>query len=603
MADSDVRIQLDTVRKNNLKLIYAAQNDYGARYITAELLTDGKKNAVASAAAVSINAKRPDGEKSAFSGTVNADGTVTVPVTQWMLAYEGEVVCSISAVETDKRLTTTHFYLQAQESIWDGTSVPSADDSNKDVILEIIASENVRISNENARISAENARAAAETARINAERPRIANEAIRVANEAERVSAEDVRKTEFAAWQGEIGKISAFDKRIENLEAAVTPGLVTPTADDSVAYVKDVPDGALPFAAVSEIGGMTYNDDGILRDAKVTVVESVGVNLFDQQKFFTETCGVSENVDGTFTIPASVLSGKSYKILWKPNTQYTLSLEVTNEDTSKATYAIFAYDDGTDDSYGPNCFYTVGSFSWTSKPNKTVSNLYFVYSDNNIYTLKDVILNEGNTALPYAPYFKRTFPIPEAVQALDGYGQGINKDYHNKIVLDPVEGMKKFVKIVETKIFDGTEYFTLWTDSVGVSYGVLYDGLKYDNSAGTEVRGVCNKYTVYPSTPPSGETGIGFRQIGDGYYRWYINVEEAGSVDSWKAYLAEQYANGTPLTVCYVVETPVETDISDYFGDDNMIGVESGGTITAVNEYEYDVPSVIEYTVKGSDAT
>lgn len=144
MTESNIRIQLDTVRKNNVRLIYAVQNDYGARYLTVEMMTDGKEESVSPLAVVSINAKRSDGRKNAFFGVVNADGTVTVPVTDWMLDVEGEVICSVAVVESGKRLTTTHFYMQAQESIWDGTSEPSADDPNRDVILEIIASEKER---------------------------------------------------------------------------------------------------------------------------------------------------------------------------------------------------------------------------------------------------------------------------------------------------------------------------------------------------------------------------------------------------------------------------------------------------------------------------
>jgi hypothetical protein len=47
-------------------------------------------------------------------------------------------------------------------------------------------------------------------------------------------------------------------------------------------------------------------------------------------------------------------------------------------------------------------------------------------------------------------------------------------------------------------------------------------------------------------------------------------------------------------------QTPTETDISAYFTDDNFIGVEANGTLTAVNEHEYDVPATFEYLTKGA---
>lgn len=582
MAETNVNLKLDTVRKNRVNIIYAVEHDYGARFLTVTLTEDGKKITVEKESAVTINALRPDGEKSAFSGTVNSDGTVTVPITQWMLEVEGEVVCSISAVETDKRLTTTHFYLQAQESIWDGTSVPSADDSNKDVILEIIASENVRISNENARISAENARAAAETARINAERPRIANEAIRVANEAERVSAEDVRKTEFAAWQGEIGKISAFDKRIENLEAAVSPGLVTPTVDDSVAYIKDVPTGALPYAAVSEIGGMTYNDDGILRDAKVTAVESVGVNLFRISDW---------DINGTFS--TGILNGKVIEAVYKENTQYCFSWRSTcvSKSIGVMLYLVVSYTDGTNSGYT----YGVanGADNGTQKiivteSGKTVESMAFLFSDYADFNFSEAMLTEGDEVLPYVPYVRNTVNIPEAVQALDGYGQGINKDYHNKIVLDPAEGVKKFVKTVGCVDMGSLEW-TLNNANVfqSLTLGKIGNYLicsKYEDAG--IVAGNADAYS-------KGDKTISMYGIDK---RIYVRDDEFTDTATFKSAMQG-------VMLIYVLYTPIETDISDYFGDDNLIGVESGGTITAVNEYKYDVPSVIEYTVKGSDAT
>lgn len=43
---------------------------------------------------------------------------------------------------------------------------------------------------------------------------------------------------------------------------------------------------------------------------------------------------------------------------------------------------------------------------------------------------------------------------------------------------------------------------------------------------------------------------------------------------------------------------PIEIDISAYLPDDNFIAVEGGGVIRAVNDYEYDAPSEINYMLK-----
>ena len=45
----------------------------------------------------------------------------------------------------------------------------------------------------------------------------------------------------------------------------------------------------------------------------------------------------------------------------------------------------------------------------------------------------------------------------------------------------------------------------------------------------------------------------------------------------------------------YELDTPVVTDISDLLPTDNLIPVEAGGTVTFVNEYEYDVPNEVVF--------
>ncbi len=714
MAESNVNLLLDTVRKNQVRIIYAVQNDYNARYITAKILNDGLPVAVSSTDAISINAERLDGEKKAFSGKVNADGTVKIPVTQWMAEFEGDVICSVSIVGTDKRLTTTNFCINVEHSVWDGTSEPSADNPNKDVILEIIASENVRIANENTRIANENARKTAENTRSTNETTRMTNEDARVVAEIGRESAEKVRRDEFATWSIELGKISAFDKRIENLESAITPGIVTPTVDDSVAYAKDVPTGALPYAQVSKIGGMsrkcenlfsgeisvktaptTYSfnngtlkllrnggtiqggiwskekyksgtytisfslsgmestnfvlatattasathagtwiktwyangkasfiftltedryigfftdGDGIeitaanvmlntgetalpyepyfegLRDAKVTAVESVGVNLISFP--YTDT---TKTVNGVaFTVRAD--GGIYIKGTAEYETHFWLSNDIDLGDTPINAIT------GTSATNGS---YSVSKRIYYNNHNLTISILNGTVIDEILYPM----VNKGSTALPYIPYFKYTLEIPEAVQALDGYGAGIPNVKYNYLSLED----KTYYKTVERVILKGTESVSyanysasLDTQQFNITIAncggnlALCDRLPTTWDAAGGLLGITSVQTqLVMGVPKSWLTPFGFV---DGTASTYVS--------SFLAYLKNEYNNGTPLTVIYSLSAShvVETDLSAYFGEDHFIEVEAGGTVTAVNEFGYDVPSVIEYTVKGSDA-
>ena len=662
MAEAILDLRLDTVQPNRVRLVYGVQNDYNSRYICARFTVNGKPIDIEKTAAVRINAKRPDGNKDAFPGTVNTDGTAKVPVAQWMLEVPGEVSASITAVTTGGALTTQEFYIMAKASIWDSTGEPSAETPDKDVLQTIIASENERVAAESTRVANENARKSAETARATAETKRIADEAERVANEAGRVSAEEIRREEFATWQDEWGKISSFDKRLENLEAAISPEIVTPVTDSTVAYTKTVPNGAMPNAAVCEVGGMSYkcenlisfpygdttvtrngitwtvNADGSvtangtatsdsdfnlkkyayddfiklnvgeactlsgypssglgkgyiiiqdisykqdaltegtattftpkynsyymqikilsgktvsnlvirpmlnkgttalpyqpyftgLRDSKVTAIESVGRNIFGGLALANKIKEVAPS--STLNEQNKTIEYYSYEVGekklfkgFKPNTQYTFILK--GKSAENFPNLGVAYTDGT--------FVSIPSFTTAN----TVETIRFVSNGSKSIANFDGNWSSGTTTLYYeecgifegsvltedfSPYFRETLSIPEAVQNLDGYGQGVNAQLYNKIVLDPLEGVKKY-------------------------------------------RQVCAK-------------------------RAYKDGDEN---------LANAITDGTKETV-YELATPVETDVSHLFTDDNLLPVEAGGTITAVNEFEHEVPFTVKYTIKGA---
>ena len=60
----------------------------------------------------------------------------------------------------------------------------------------------------------------------------------------------------------------------------------------------------------------------------------------------------------------------------------------------------------------------------------------------------------------------------------------------------------------------------------------------------------------------------------------------------------KNYLTQNPLEIVYVLATPTTEDIDI---TDNLIGVEAGGTLTFENEYGYNVPYEIEYTLDSND--
>lgn len=185
-------IDVDVAKQNTFKAIVAKQGDNQSRYLKVQLMNEGEALQVESGATVAINAERVDGESKAFAGSVNNDGTVTVPIAAWILEIEGQARCSITILVNEQRLTSTTFYITVERAeFYDGTI---EEDDEIDLLLQLLTA----AENEDDRIAAETARAAAESARANAETSRSSNETTRQSNEASRVAAETARATASA---------------------------------------------------------------------------------------------------------------------------------------------------------------------------------------------------------------------------------------------------------------------------------------------------------------------------------------------------------------------------------------------------------------------
>lgn len=117
MATIIKEIEVDVSQLNRFAAIVAKQYDKQSRFLKVTLLDSGERIKVESASTAVINARREDKVAKTFEGTVNADGTVTVPLTYWMLQLDGTVKCDISIITANKTvLSTTLFELEVQEA-------------------------------------------------------------------------------------------------------------------------------------------------------------------------------------------------------------------------------------------------------------------------------------------------------------------------------------------------------------------------------------------------------------------------------------------------------------------------------------------------------
>lgn len=188
MASIIKQISVDVAAENIFQSIIAKQFDNDSRFLTVQLTNEGQKINVSPTSVVIINALREDNEAQAFGGTVNEDGTVTVPITYWMLELDGQVKCDISVIDSEQRkLSSTSFTISVEAAAYSGTDI--VEDDDYDILVSLIADVSSVKVVEADRVAAENKRIEAENARIAAEQERVSAETARKTGEQNRVSA------------------------------------------------------------------------------------------------------------------------------------------------------------------------------------------------------------------------------------------------------------------------------------------------------------------------------------------------------------------------------------------------------------------------------
>lgn len=134
-------LSVDVIRPNSSEMLVAKQGDSNSRFLKVKIMDDGKEHPVSGTSKVTINVERPDKQSNSYEGSVNDDGTVTVPINGWMLEVDGILECDISIInaESGSRLTSTKFYISVEEASHLG--VISTDDPGyvtlEQLILEV----------------------------------------------------------------------------------------------------------------------------------------------------------------------------------------------------------------------------------------------------------------------------------------------------------------------------------------------------------------------------------------------------------------------------------------------------------------------------------
>lgn len=528
-----------------------------------------------------------------------------------------------------------------------------------------------------------------------------------------KAEAESIYGELKADYPKTVSRVSAVEKRVTNLEQAITPSpFVT---DDAVAYGKIVPDNALPYAEVLEIGGMTRKCTNLIPYpySSISLVAS-GIN-------FTANTNGGVTVKGTSTAVAYYVlfggySNDKYPIPSWLNEGETYTIHRVGEGAAVEVYFYSADGESLAFSTGgsntktfvcPSGYSYIGIFIKVSS-GATV--------DTTIYPM----LNEGETALPYEPYFEglRSAPVTE-VKSIGRNFVDMSR-FSNPDNWEATSGHARSVvymgvlpagTYIASAEFNGSvePYLTVQSlseDGTRTSLAVVYQG-SYMSASNRRftidkpakillwtywgalnsladtikqfdkiqiVRGETDtEYVPYKGSSlfiPEVVRGLDGHGLGAGTYgnsvnfatrkytksfgvvdlgtlQWYYSDFDGKKVfstfdleklmksgtrnvvspipfliyaDIWGNELDNVFfVNGTAIRgvftqytdatsfkaamsgvmLVYELATPEVVDISDILPTDNYIEVESGGTVTMVNEYGYDVPSAITYQIKG----
>lgn len=409
--------------------------------------------------------------------------------------------------------------------------------------------------------------------------------------------------------------ITALNKRVTNLEERLTPDPFD--VHEGALDVVPVPANALRYAEVQEVGGM--------------VAEKPVTNLFDASKIPTYSNGATldyaPNEMGGFNIAITssfpnntptLLTETGGSLLVKDlcdahvGETYTVSCQAQPANgirlmlgatimgggvSCKAGESVTFVMTQTILDRGLGCEIVRNSTTETSPG----SGQYQV-------SLERIMLAAGEVALPYVPY--GTHPmlfdskasaivskavdgaelaritVPDAVQALDGYGWGISADLFNGIEWDPETGRPSFVKRVGRVTFDGSEGWWENTNVHGFFVCSTAPGVQATS------RPLSNKY---PTGMPL-EVGVPCVYFSNTTLVIFPGTD-ATTLAEWEAKLVEWAAAGDPLTVYYQLATPVVTDVAGSLTSDNLLEVEPGGTIN-VEHTEEAVPTRIAFQLK-----
>lgn len=314
-----------------------------------------------------------------------------------------------------------------------------------------------------------------------------------------------------------------------------------------------------------------------IRDSAVTSVKSYGMNVWDEQ---WEVGGYSFVNGNGANFNNRIRSKSTNYISVIPNATYYVHCGDTN-----AKWCPFFYDKNynyvgsLNNSYVDQSYYINTTF--TTPPNAHYLRFYITSVYGTTYN-NDICINlssSGNGTYKAYRGLIETKTIPAEVQALEGWGRGINTSCYNVLDMDTGDFTDKdSIVDMGTLIYYKLESSSSW----------LFEGSVSNKANGKNL--LCDLYTTYYESTSAwniAEKSI----VGAGTSnKFYIKDTSYTTASDFKTAM-----DGVNLQ--YEKDTYSTTNVSAYLPD-RYIEVEEGGYLVFENTYEQAVPSEITYLVE-----
>lgn len=306
--------------------------------------------------------------------------------------------------------------------------------------------------------------------------------------------------------------------------------------------------------------GDDVDDLEIYTDGTVETVEAHSKNLYTGLiSQFTNQGGIGTTYD-YFKLP-------------KENTNYTLSC-ICKKDYVGSAAVFFGFSGNGGDANNSVVWAVSAKMSSNKGDVITVNNVFdgrtlnfvslYMKGQGTLDTLAeyyDIQLEEGSTATAYEPYYYGGSATAEMLLSLDDY-----KDVQN-VTSGAV------TRNVGIKVLNGSETWSYYS----VTQGNLFRIIISDSVSGSKnVLGVlCNQYKVVGN-----RTDLTLSGTARNYD--FINNNYTDLTD-WGAYVAQQYANGTPIIIVYPLEEPTTENVTP-----QPMNIQAGTNIVEITQASID---------------